>query len=77
MRERSRIHKIINLLADIWDANPDWRFGQLISNVVGEIMHEYNIADMFFPEDDLWLQALEKYKRNHSIFNYGQNLLKN
>lgn len=76
MRDRRRIHEIISLLEEIWDANPDWRFGQLISNVMGEIMHKYSIKDMFFPEDELWIDGLRQYKLNHSIFNYGQNILK-
>lgn len=74
MRNPERIDEIMNELTEIWKENPDWRFGQLISNVVGEIMYEEKIQDMFFPEDDVWLNGLQEYKKSHSIYNQGQNL---
>lgn len=76
MRNVERIDPIIDELRNIWKANPDWRFGQLVSNVFGEIMHKNNVRDMFFPEDKFWLEELKKYAESHSIYNYGQDLLK-
>lgn len=76
MRDSKRIYEIMNELTEIWQQNPDLRFGQLISNVIGEIMHNEHISDMFFPEDNIWLKGLKAYKESHSIYNYGQNLLK-
>lgn len=77
MRDIHRIKPIMEELTAIWEENPDWRFGQLVSNVLGEVMKKYNISDMFFPEDDFWLNGIREYRKNHSLYNYGQNLLDN
>lgn len=74
MRNPERINEIMHELTEIWKENPDWRFGQLISNVVGEIMANNHITDMFFPEENVWLTGLQEYKKSHSIYNQGQNL---
>lgn len=76
MRDPQRIEEIMNEITEIWKANPDWRFGQLISNIMGEVMHNEKISDMFFPEDRVWLKGFQNYRECHSIYNYGQNLLK-
>ena len=45
MRDPKRIDRICDLLKNFWKHVPDWRFGQLISNVaVGR--------DLFFIEDE-------------------------
>ena len=50
MRDTRRIARFCNSLAKIWEENvPDWRFGQLICNVFGEM--QSNGIDPFFPED--------------------------
>ena len=74
MRNPQRIDEVINALRDIWKSEPDLRFGQLMSNVLGEISQKNNLYDIFFPEDKDWLKWLQEYKEGHSIYNYGQNL---
>ena len=51
MRDIKRIRKFCNELAEIWETYcPDWRFGQLIENVLGQMQSEGR--DIFFPEED-------------------------
>ena len=48
MRDINRIDKFCKELADIWKENcPDWRFGQLMVNVLNSMP-----KDPFFPEED-------------------------
>ena len=38
MRDKNRIRKFCNELALIWEQEcPDWRFGQLMMNVLGDM----------------------------------------
>lgn len=47
MRDPKRIRKFCNELADIWEENcPDWRFGQLLVNVIDR-------DPWFLEEDDM------------------------
>lgn len=55
MRDPARIHKFCNRLAQAWLYHPDWRFGQLIVNVFGELNR-----DPFFPEDEEMIEFIEK-----------------
>lgn len=74
MRDINRIDEVMSELTKIWKNNPDWRFGQLISNVIGEIKYKGNISDIFFPEDDFWREKLKEFNESHDIYNHGQNL---
>lgn len=57
MRDPKRIRKFCERLANAWEsAVPDWRFGQLMCNVLGEMK-----KDPFFPEDDEMIEFIEKY----------------
>lgn len=59
MRDPSRIRKFCNQLADLWERNvPDWRFGQLICNVFGELASK---KDPFFPEEEEMMQFFKDY----------------
>ena len=60
MRDPKRIKKYCDVLAKCWEKVPDWRFGQFLSNVIGEVMQEMNCQDLFFPEDEEFFTALEK-----------------
>ena len=55
MRDPSRIPKILKELEEFWKQNPDWRLGQVISNLNYEIM---GINDPFYVEDDGLLEIL-------------------
>ena len=53
MRDPKRIQKFCNQLAEIWSKVPDWRFGQLVVNVLGR--------DAFYIEDDRAMKCFEIY----------------
>lgn len=58
MRNPERIDVFCQELARIWKTNvPDWRFGQLIENVLGQECHR----DIFFPEEDEMIGYFRKY----------------
>lgn len=60
MRDKNRIYKFCNEFADVWANNvPDWRFGQLICNVFGQMAGEGR--DPFFPEEDEMIKYFKKY----------------
>lgn len=56
MRDIKRIRKFCSRLARAWEKVPDWRFGQLICNILGSMG-----KDPFFPEDDEMIAFIEKY----------------
>lgn len=60
MRDQKRIERIILLLDEAWKLVPDWRLGQLISNLLGA-----GKQDVFHPEDEVWEKLLEKFVREH------------
>lgn len=66
MRDKYRIKPFCDELRDIWEEYcPDWRFGQLICNVFGQMASDGR--DPFFPEED----EMIKYFRNY--FGVGGN----
>ena len=60
MRDPKRIRKICDRLAACWEKVPDWRFGQLMSNVLGEYVGRTK-KDIFFPEDEELISFFEEY----------------
>ena len=57
MRNPDRIDKFCSELAAIWkESCPDWRFGQLMINVLGSLP-----IDPFFPEEDKMLEYFKEY----------------
>lgn len=56
MRDPERIEPIIACLHSIWAQVPDWRFGQLLSNLLHAMYLENNEADPFFMEDDRFME---------------------
>ena len=60
MRDKKRIRKFCDELATIWEDNcPDWRFGQLMCNVLGDMAG--NGRDPFFPEEDEMMKYFNKF----------------
>lgn len=60
MRNPNRIDTFCTQLAEVWHKVPDWRFGQLMINVLSEYMNQ-NHMDAFYTEDTeffAWLQEL-------------------
>lgn len=56
MRKPERIDPIIEKLREAWKLEPDWRLGQLFSNLLGAGAH-----DVFLPEDGVWDKALDEF----------------
>ena len=57
MRKIERIDEFCQELAKIWKEKcPDWRFGQLMVNVLGSIP-----KDPFFPEEEEMLEYFKNY----------------
>ena len=56
MRKVERIPVIIAKLQAAWEKVPDWRLGQLISNLIGT-----GPQDVFFPEDEDWEKWLDNF----------------
>lgn len=59
MRDQKRIDKFCWRLAEAWKKVPDWRFGQLMSNILGEYYSQTKM-DPFFVEDDEFMEFIEK-----------------
>ncbi len=65
MRDSKRIHTFCHELAELWATKvPDWRFGQLVMNVLGEM--QAGGRDPFFPEEDEMMGFFKKYFGEHS-----------
>lgn len=56
MRDPERIDRIAEKLRQAWHFVPDWRLGQLVSNLQGP-----GPRDVFFPEDELWEEMLDQF----------------
>ena len=56
MRDPKRIDKFCVELAEYWKKVPDWRFGQLICNVLGTCTR-----DPFFYEEDEMIEVFKKF----------------
>ena len=57
MRDPKRIKKFCDQLAEIWESQcPDWRFGQMMVNVLGAMSR-----DPFFYEEDEMMEYFKKY----------------
>lgn len=57
MRKRERIQPFLQEIGKIWaEECPDWRFGQLLVNVIGSFD-----GDPFFMEEDEFLDKFKQY----------------
>lgn len=54
MRDPKRIPRICKKLEKVWKRHPDYRLGQLISNLQGPGPH-----DVFFMEDEEWEDIMD------------------
>lgn len=68
MRDPKRIDEFCDELKALWHTVPDWRFGQLMSNVLGEVYVKEN-RDIFFIEDDEMLDDIkEVFEKKYKLF---------
>lgn len=56
MRNIERIDVFCDKLKEYWKLVPDWRFGQLMVNVLGSLP-----VDPFFPEEEKMLEYFDAY----------------
>lgn len=74
MRDPNRIQKFCDELAALWRIVPDWRFGQLLSNVLGDWQGKTH-QDIFFPEDDEMIQVFRDYFAQEGVSPWQQSSL--
>lgn len=67
MRDKKRIPKILKELERIWEANPDFRLGQLI---MVASRPKTPCPGVFYIEDDKMLEGLLKFEKK---FNKSQS----
>jgi len=60
MRDPNRIDTYVEKLKTMWKKVPDWRFGQLLNNVLGTVLKECKQKDTFYIEDEEFFTAFEK-----------------
>lgn len=60
MRDPNRIDKFCDDLKTVWHQLPDWRFGQLMLNVLGQYMYDTG-RDAFYLEEPEMMDYLRKY----------------
>jgi len=61
LRDRTRLYKFYDELREIHMTHfPDWRFGQMIINVLADWQTKTG-RDIFFPEDDEMIQIFRDY----------------
>lgn len=58
LRDEQRIDELLNTLGELWHKVPDWRFGQLVMNLIS-----YIGRDPFYIEDDKMKEIIESYGR--------------
>lgn len=57
MRDPKRIQVVLNELRILWEKYPDWRLGQLLSNLPLD-------KDLFYIEDDEIINVLQKIQQH-------------
>lgn len=67
MRDVNRLYKFYDELRDIHMTYfPDWRFGQMIINVLGDWQAK-NKRDIFFLEEDEMIQIFHNYVKERNM----------
>ena len=56
MRDPKRIIKVLDELENYWNNHPNWRLGQVMSNLSDELLGN---NDPFFIEDEMLLELLK------------------
>ena len=57
-RDPARIPKLIEELQALWEAYPDYRFGQMIVNIA-----HTGVARMYSMEDDAWMRRIRAHRK--------------
>lgn len=59
MRDPKRIDEYMKRLGEVWKKYPDFRFGQMLMNLLGMVQREVG-TDLFYVEDEEFFTAFEK-----------------
>ena len=59
-RDGNRIQPFCDRLSKAWEKLPDWRFGQLMVNLMRDYEAEHG-HDIFYLEEDEMIQIIEGY----------------
>ena len=70
MRDPKRIDEFCKRLKAAWSTVPDWRFGQLMMNALGEMANTGR--DPFFPEDDEMIEWIEQYLKKNMVLAHNR-----
>ena len=65
MRDEKRIQPFLKKFEEVWKQNPDLRFGQLVDILWGD---NHSESELFYLEDDEFLEALERFTEKHKGF---------
>ena len=65
MRNVKRIDEFCDRLAKAWKKYPDFRFGQFMMNVLGQMSSEGR--DPWFPEEDEMIEYIENYMNQFEV----------
>ena len=62
MRDPKRIDEFCDLLKELWKRVPDWRFGQLISNLGRQFRSDFERTPggFFYAEDEEFMNELAR-----------------
>ncbi len=61
MRDPNRIENMLKKLEGLWKANPDYRLGQLILNIIKIQNNNAICPEVFYLEDDRMEEAMDKW----------------
>lgn len=59
-RDPDRIEPTLKAIEEVWRANPDMRFGQLVVNLTRQLGQH----DPWFPEEESWVRAAKDAAAN-------------
>jgi len=71
MRPKARILRIMVKLYEIWRANPDLRFTQLVYNIISMKKHLPPSPQLFYIEDNEVEEAIDSFKEWEKANNAG------
>ena len=66
MRDPKRIKELLNELEKFWNEVPDWRLGQIVSNLSRDCGYG---TDPFYIEDGEFLAKLKEYNQKIKEYN--------
>lgn len=62
MRDKKRISIVLKEIERIWEESPDVRFNQLMDTLAYNYKKEKGVTDLFYLEDDIYLDWLKTFR---------------